>query len=115
MTYLCYFLDNSESAQEEDGDHDTHRCGKCKLDFSSIEEFIRHKLDKDNCKILYKSRHRRVLLPHLVKKPIKTEVVVPAPQDELPKETLCDQPVKRKRGEEGNQAFQIMINRPFKS
>ncbi|XP_064644933.1 transcription factor E4F1-like [Lineus longissimus] len=94
----------TESAQEEDEGGDVHRCGKCKLDFSSIEEFIRHKLDKDNCKVLYKSRHRRVLLPHLVKKPIKTEVITPPVQkNEGTKENLGEkQPVKRKRGRPPN-------------
>ena len=47
---------------------DTHSCGKCQLVFTSLDEYVRHKLDHDNCKVTYSKsyRNKRVLIPKVI-------------------------------------------------
>ncbi|XP_013391583.1 transcription factor E4F1 [Lingula anatina] len=79
-------VDKTTPDSEEE---DSHRCGTCKLEFGSIEDFIKHKLDKDNCRVFYQksTKDKRVLVPRLIKKEAK---------DDEERETRGSQKRKRK-------------------
>ncbi|KAL5019238.1 hypothetical protein ScPMuIL_004960 [Solemya velum] len=54
---------------DTDGDEDLHCCGKCKLFFSNLQDYLEHKVKHDKCKVKYtRSKHRRLIIPNIIEK-----------------------------------------------
>lgn len=49
---------------------DVHYCGKCKLVFSNIKDYLEHKVSHDSCQVTYtrSAKDRRKFLPNVVPK-----------------------------------------------
>ncbi|GAB1604932.1 transcription factor E4F1-like [Argonauta hians] len=83
-----------------DGD-DIHYCKKCKQEFTSLYFYLEHKIQHDNCKVIYarSSYDRRVIVPKLVPKETKASYPPPAANQNVEgKENLQKPPRRGGRG-----------------
>ncbi|XP_069125021.1 transcription factor E4F1-like [Argopecten irradians] len=55
---------------DNEGDEDIHYCKKCRIMFTSLEEYLQHKVKHDNYKVTFsRSGHdRRMVVPKLIQK-----------------------------------------------
>ncbi|XP_021375430.1 transcription factor E4F1-like isoform X1 [Mizuhopecten yessoensis] len=55
---------------DNEGDEDIHFCKKCRIMFTSLEEYLQHKVKHDNFKVTFsRSGHdRRMIVPKLIQK-----------------------------------------------
>ncbi|XP_060064172.1 transcription factor E4F1-like [Ylistrum balloti] len=59
---------------DNEGDEDIHFCKKCRIMFTSLEEYLQHKVKHDNFKVTFsRSGHdRRMVVPKLIQKQTDT-------------------------------------------
>ncbi|XP_064595243.1 transcription factor E4F1-like [Liolophura sinensis] len=100
-------------AGEEEGTtyDDVHYCGKCKLVFSNIKDYLEHKVSHDSCQVTYSrsAKDRRMFVPNVVpKKNIKTNQDAAATQTSQEKK-----PVQKRVSSQQKAVDESLITQKF--
>ena len=60
---LCNLFRDIEGGNPDE-ELDTHRCARCKMVFTSLNKYVKHKLSQDNCKVVFQ-RACKTLIPQI--------------------------------------------------